>query len=104
MPTIYFKTLQGDTVAVDAEVGDIVMELGRAHGIEGIDAECGGGCSCATCHVHVDPNWMKEVGPASELERDLLEFDGGMSETSRLSCQIEVTARLDGLVVKVVGR
>ena len=56
MPTIYFETLDGDTVAVQGDSGDIVMELARAEGIEGIDAECGGGCSCATCHVHVSPD------------------------------------------------
>ena len=104
MPTIYFETLDGDTVAVAGNAGDIVMELARAEGIDGIDAECGGGCACATCHVHVDPAWMDRVGPPSDLERDMLEFDGDVSETSRLSCQIELTEELHGLKVKVVGR
>jgi len=104
VPTIYFETLDGDTVAVAGNAGDIVMELARAEGIDGIDAECGGGCACATCHVHVDPAWMDRVGPPSDLERDMLEFDGDVSETSRLSCQIELTEELHGLKVKVVGR
>ena len=104
MPTVYFVTLDDDTVAVDGDPGDIVMELARAEGIEGIDAECGGGCACATCHVHVDPDWMPIVGPPSEIEQDMLEFDGGVAPTSRLSCQIELTEELDGLRVKVVGR
>lgn len=104
MPTVYFVTLDDETVAVDGDVGDIVMELARAEGIDGIDAECGGGCACATCHVHVDPVWMPVVGPPSEIEQDMLEFDGEVAPTSRLSCQIELTEELDGLRVKVVGR
>ena len=104
MLTVYFVTLGGETVAVDGDVGDIVMELARAEGIDGIDAECGGGCACATCHVHVDPDWMPLVGPPSEIEQDMLELDGAVAPTSRLSCQIEMTEGLDGLRVKVVGR
>ena len=104
MPTVYFDTLDGETVAVEGELGDIVMELARAEGVEGIDAECGGGCACATCHVHVAPEWMAKAGPPSDLEREMLEFDGEVAATSRLSCQIELTEELDGLIVKVVGR
>lgn len=104
MPTVYFETLDDETVAVQGEVGDVLMEVARAEGIDGIDAECGGGCACATCHVHVDPQWMAKVGPPSELEREMLEYDGDVSETSRLSCQIELSNELDGLKVRVVGR
>ena len=104
MPKVYFETLDNDVVAVQGDAGDIVMELARAEGIEGIDAECGGGCACATCHVHVDSDWMPIVGPPSEIERDMLEFDGEVAPNSRLSCQIELTDELDGLRVKVVGR
>ena len=104
MPTIYFETLEGELAAVDAASGDILMEVARAEGIEGIDAECGGGCACATCHVHVDPDWMDAVGAASEMELEMIEFDGAVAPTSRLSCQIEVTDAMDGLKVKVVGR
>ncbi len=104
MPTVYFETLDDETVAVQGEVGDVLMEVARAEGIDGIDAECGGGCACATCHVHVDPQWMAKVGPPSDLEREMLEYDGDVSETSRLSCQIELSNELDGLKVRVVGR
>ena len=104
MPTVYFETLDDDVVAVEGDVGDIVMELARAENIDGIDAECGGGCACATCHVHIDPAWMSRVGPPGEVEQDMLEFDGDVMPTSRLSCQIELTEELDGLRVKVVGR
>ena len=103
MPTVYFIT---STTRPWPSRGhrDIVMELARSEGIDGIDAECGGGCACATCHVHVDPAWMPVVGPPSEIEQDMLEFDGAVTPTSRLSCQIELTEQLDGLRVKVVGR
>ena len=104
MPTVYFETLDDETVAVQGEVGDVLMEVARAEGIDGIDAECGGGCACATCHVHVDPQWMAKVGPPSDLEREMLEYDGDVSENSRLSCQIELSNELDGLKVRVVGR
>ena len=104
VPTVYFQTLDDETIAVDGDAGDIVMELARAEGVDGIDAECGGGCACATCHVYVLPEWMPKVGPPSDLEREMLEFDGEVTETSRLSCQIELTEELDGLTVKVVGR
>ena len=104
MPTVYFETLDDKTVAVQGDVGDVLMELARAEGIDGIDAECGGGCACATCHVHVDPAWMERVGQPSALEREMLEYDGDVSETSRLSCQIEMSNDLDGLRVRVVGR
>ena len=104
MPTVHFKTLDGATVSVVGDVGDVVMELARAESIDGIDAECGGGCACATCHVHVHPDWMAKVGEPSVLERDMLEFDGEVTDTSRLACQIELTEDLDGLSVKVVGR
>ena len=100
MPAIYFETLDGETVAVAGEAGDILMELARA---EGIDAECGDGCACATCHVHVDPSWMAKVGPPSDLEREMLQYDGEVTDTSRLSCQIELSEGLDGLRVRVVG-
>ena len=104
MPTVYFETLDDETIAVQGEVGDVLMEVARAEGIDGIDAECGGGCACATCHVHVDPQWMAKVGPPSDLEREMLEYDGDVSDTSRLSCQIELSNELDGLKVRVVGR
>lgn len=104
MPTVYFETLDGETVAVEGDTGDIVMELARAEGIDGVDAECGGGCACATCHVHVHSDWMPKVGQPSDLEREMLEFDGEVDATSRLSCQIELTEELDGLTVKVIGR
>ena len=104
MPTVYFETLDDEVVAVEGDSGDNIMELARAEGIEGIDAECGGGCACATCHVHIAPEWMQAVGAASEMEREMIEFDGAISDCSRLSCQIDLSDELDGLRVRVVGR
>ena len=104
MPTVYFRTLDDETVAVEGEAGEVVMALARAHDIDGIAAECGGGCACATCHVHVDPAWMPKVGPPGELERDLLDFEANKTDASRLSCQIVLREELDGLTVTVAGR
>jgi ferredoxin, 2Fe-2S len=66
----------------------------------GIVAECGGACSCATCHVHVDEAWSEKVGPPSPMEEDMLDFAFDVRPTSRLSCQIKVTDELDGLIVR----
>ncbi|TZG29486.1 2Fe-2S iron-sulfur cluster-binding protein [Sphingomonas montanisoli] len=78
-----------------------VMEVAQSAGVEGIIAECGGACSCATCHVLVEPEWMDAVGAASEVENELLEFSEYVAPNSRLSCQIALTQALDGLVVRV---
>lgn len=78
------------------------MEGARNAGIAGIVAECGGGCSCSTCHVYVHPDWFGRLPPKEGLEEDMLDFAPGMDpERSRLSCQIKITAELDGLVVFV---
>ena len=68
--------------------------------VPGIVAECGGACSCATCHVHVDPDWYDRLPPPQDMEKDMLEFAIDPDETSRLSCQISITEELDGLVVR----
>jgi 2Fe-2S ferredoxin len=78
-----------------------VMEVAQSAGVDGIIAECGGACSCATCHVLVDAAWMDKVGPASEAENELLEFSEYVAPNSRLSCQISLRPELDGLLVRV---
>lgn len=80
-----------------------LMEAAVREGVEGIFGDCGGVCSCATCHVQIDPAWMDRVGPASEAERDILDLEDGANERSRLCCQIEASNELDGLIVQVVG-
>jgi 2Fe-2S ferredoxin len=69
--------------------------------VPGIDADCGGECACATCHVFVDPAWEAKTGTANEQEASMLSFAATKQDNSRLSCQIEMTAALDGLVVRM---
>ena len=82
-----------------ATVGDTVMETALRHRVPGIVAECGGGCSCATCLVHVAEEWVERVGARNAEEEDQLDFAFDVRPNSRLSCQIKVTEELDGLVV-----
>ena len=77
------------------------MENAIREGVPGIEAECGGACACATCHVYVDDAWRKVTGEPAEMEEDMLDFAFDVRESSRLSCQIKVTDELDGLVVQV---
>lgn len=100
MAKITFITSDGETTVTEGNSGS-VMELAVKHNIKGIDGDCGGVCSCATCHVHVLPEYVTQTGEASELESDMLEFDDLTTEYSRLSCQIEVTDALDGIVLHV---
>lgn len=102
MPAITYITRSGSRVAVETASGTL-MEAALEHGIEGIDGSCGGVCSCATCHVRITPEWRERVGPATEVERSLLDFEDNACAGSRLSCQIELTIALDGLVVEVVN-
>lgn len=104
MPKITFRTIGGTEYAVEAELGSTVMEAAIRNLVPGIDAECGGACACATCHVHVDPAWADIVGPAEPMEEDMLDFAYDVRPTSRLSCQIKVREELDGLIVDVPER
>jgi len=102
MPTIHYILKDGSTRSVQAKAGASVMETAIQNNIRGIDAECGGSCSCATCHVYVDDAFVARLTPPDEMEQELLE--GVASErtpASRLSCQLTVTAELEGLTVRV---
>lgn len=101
MPRINFVTLDGEQMQVSCEIGSSLMEAAVMSDVPGIDADCGGGCSCATCHVYIDAQWRERVGPANDLEKDMLDFQPSHQANSRLSCQISVTEELDGLVVTV---
>ncbi|MBC6428881.1 MAG: 2Fe-2S iron-sulfur cluster binding domain-containing protein [Cellvibrionales bacterium] len=101
MAQITFITPSGEEVTVTAQSGS-VMQAAVTNMVEGIDGDCGGVCSCATCHVHVDPAWLDKVGAAGDIEKEMLELEDGSSDHSRLSCQIEVSDELDGLVLRVV--
>jgi ferredoxin, 2Fe-2S len=104
MPKITFIDASGVSHAVEAEVGSTVMEVAIRNGVPGIEAECGGACACATCHVYVDETWREIVGGPSPMEEDMLDFGYDVRPSSRLSCQIKVTDALDGLTVTVPER
>ncbi|MBJ7880118.1 2Fe-2S iron-sulfur cluster-binding protein [Gelidibacter salicanalis] len=101
MATITFITNDNETIIAEGTTGS-VMELAVQNKVKGIDGDCGGVCSCATCHVHVEAEHWEKIGAPSELENDMLEFDENVSEYSRLCCQIDVTDAIDGVVLKVV--
>ena len=101
---ITYKDSQGKPRTVEAQEGSTVMETALRNSIPGIEAECGGACACATCHVYVDEAWREKTGPPSPMEEDMLDFGYDVRENSRLSCQIKVTAQLDGLVVRTPER
>ena len=101
MPSLTIVTRDGTERTVEARAGWSVMENIRDNGIDEVLALCGGCCSCATCHVHVDPDWFAAVGPPKADEDDLLDTSDHKVETSRLSCQILFGAELDGLRVRI---
>jgi len=98
-PKITYTDSSGTVRTVDAENGSTVMETALRNNIPGIEAECGGACACATCHVYVDEAWREKVGGPSPMEEDMLDFGYDVRPNSRLSCQIKVSDELDGLVV-----
>ena len=104
MAKITFIQPDGSEQVVTGEAGMTVMETAKKNLVAGIEAECGGACSCATCHVYVDDTWREKVGPPSEMEEDMLDFAFELKPNSRLSCQIQVSDELDGLEVTVPPR
>ncbi|GGK43038.1 2Fe-2S iron-sulfur cluster-binding protein [Salinarimonas ramus] len=104
MVSITFIDVQGEARTVEAEPGSTVMENAVRNGVPGIEAECGGSCACATCHVYVDEAWREKVGDPEPMEEDMLDFAFDVRPTSRLSCQIRVREDLDGLVVRTPER
>ena len=104
MPKITFIPYRQEEITVEAEVGSTVMEAAVRNGVPGIEAECGGACACATCHVYVAEDWYARVGAPQPMEEDMLDFAWEVKPTSRLSCQIKVTEELDGLVVDIPER
>lgn len=101
MPTINYVLHDGTVHPVNASVGDSVMLVAVRNDFAGILAECGGACSCATCHVHIAPEWMDRLPPRDDLEEEMLDFAEEVDDYSRLSCQIKITDDIDGLVVNV---
>jgi 2Fe-2S ferredoxin len=101
MPQITIVTRDGQENVVDGEIGLSVMEVIRENGIDELLALCGGCCSCATCHVHVDEAWLEALPAMGADENDLLDSSDHRSAASRLSCQIQVVPALDGLRVTI---
>ena len=101
MPQLTIVTRDGTEQTVEGRVGWSVMENIRDSGFDELLALCGGCCSCATCHVHVDLDWIDKVGPPNRDEDDLLDTSDHRVATSRLSCQIEFRPELDGLRVRI---
>jgi 2Fe-2S ferredoxin len=101
MPKITYVEHNGKEHVIEVAAGMTVMEGAVKHNVPGIDADCGGACACATCHVYVDEAWAAKTGESSGMEQSMLDFANDVQPTSRLSCQIKVTAELDGLVVRL---
>ena len=101
MPKLIVVTREGQESTIDGEEGLSVMEVIRDAGVDELLALCGGCCSCATCHVHVDSAFTDKLPPMTEDESDLLDSSDHRNESSRLSCQVMLTAELDGLRVTI---
>lgn len=101
MTKITYIEHDGTEHTVEAVNGLTVMETAIRNMVPGIDADCGGACACATCHVYVDPAWEDKTGERSSMEQSMLDFASDLEPNSRLSCQIKVTEALDGLVVRL---
>lgn len=86
---------------IDADEGMSLMEVALQNGVPGIDADCGGACACATCHVYVDKSWVEKTGEAEQMEQDMLDFAFDVNEQSRLSCQVKITDDLDGIIINL---
>ena len=101
MAKITYVSHDGTERTVEAKNGESVMEAAIKNSIPGIDADCGGACACATCHVYVDEAFQSETGRPSAMEESMLDFAEEVEPNSRLSCQIRVSEALDGLVVRL---
>ena len=99
MPKVTFIEHNGTAHTVEAVAGQSLMRAAVDNGVPGIDADCGGMCACATCHVFVEPDWVARLAAPSQQEEEMLNFTAERRETSRLACQIQIVDALDGLTV-----
>ena len=99
MPKITYIDSSNEERTVDAKVGDSLMETALVNDVPGIDADCGGACACATCHVYIAEQWVDKIVKAEDIEEDMLSVVDGVLANSRLACQIDVSEDMDGLVV-----
>ena len=101
MAKITYIEFNGKEHVIDVKTGLSVMEGAVKNNVPGIDADCGGACACATCHVYVDEAWVDKTGSQSAMEESMLDFAENVEPNSRLSCQIKVSEALDGLIVRM---
>ena len=101
MPNITFVESSGAMQSLDVAPGISLMEAALRHGVSGIEADCGGACSCATCHVYIALEWQERMPPREDMEATMLGFAVDPRETSRLSCQVLLTDALDGMHVEL---
>jgi ferredoxin, 2Fe-2S len=101
MPRILFIEHNGTEHALEGKSGQSAMQAAMTNGVPGIIADCGGSCSCATCHVYVDDAWRDRLPAASASEKEMIDCALHVQEGSRLSCQIELVEELDGLVLRI---
>ena len=101
MAKIHFVDHSGETRIIDVENGATVMEAAIRNAIPGIEAECGGACACATCHVYVNDGWYEKLSPPSDAEIDMLDMALAVEPNSRLSCQLVCADALDGIKVTI---
>lgn len=101
MVQITYIQYDGTEQKVDVEVGTTVMQGALDNLVDGIVGECGGACSCATCHCYVDEDWVQRLGPVDGMEQDMLAYAADPKENSRLGCQIVVTEAIEGLIVRL---
>lgn len=101
MPRILFLSHTGVEYPVDSPAGDTLMAAALDNAVPGIEAECGGGCACGTCHVYIDAAWAGRLTPVADMEEGMLDFVHERAEHSRLACQVTLDDSLDGLVVHI---
>ncbi len=101
MPRITYIEHNGTEHTVDVAVGLTVMEGAVNNNVPGIDADCGGACACSTCHAYVNPDWLEQLPAREDMEEDMLDFAYEPNERSRLTCQIQVTPEIDGLLLQM---
>lgn len=104
MAKIKYIEFKGKEHVVDLDAGMTLMEGAIKNMIPGVDADCGGACSCSTCHLYIAEEWIEKVGRAEDMEGDMLDFAYDVRENSRLGCQVEVTDDMDGLIIYLPER
>lgn len=101
MIAVTFLSEDGTSQVRSAALGTTLMRIAVQSGVQGILAECGGACACATCHVIVDASWVAAAGPPNDLENEMLDYAVNRQPGSRLACQIELTESMNGLIVRI---